>query len=202
MKTTSLFVEIFVIGTGAAIWILLLVLTVFDYTWLDATLLGSWDTLVPIAALVYVLGIVIDRTADTVLRKPDRRIREQAFTGAAKDYHYVRTYVFYRSETFKDIFDYARSKLRICRAWVFNFTLIGLMIPIFVWTRLPHFALLQRLELSASGVVVCFVLAYGSWYTWRHLTRNYYLRLLHAYEVINKVIKEDKAASTELRDVG
>lgn len=195
MNTTNLFVELFVIGIGAAVWILLLLFSVLGYAWVDFDTLRSWNALLPIVAFIYVLGIVVDRIADTLLRKPDRRLRDRAFAGAEKDYHYVRTYVFYYSEKFKDIFDYSRSKLRICRAWIFNFALNGIATVVLVWTRIPEPPVLPKWLLSVLALSAGALLAFGSWHTWYRLTNNFYVRLLHAYTVINE-IELQKAATT------
>lgn len=179
------------IGTGAASWILLLVFAFLGYAWVDLDTFGSWNALLPVVAFVYVLGIVVDRIADSLLRKSDRRLRNRAFEGSEKDYHYVRTYVFYRSDKFKDIFDYSRSKLRICRAWIFNSALNALAAFVLIWVRMPQLAVHSKLLLSLLALCAGVLLALGSWYTWYRLTDNFYVRLLHAYTVINGIEQSD-----------
>ncbi|NJN21306.1 MAG: hypothetical protein HC812_09070 [Leptolyngbya sp. RL_3_1] len=69
MSTTDLFVELLIIGVGAAIGLFLLVLTVFGYGWLAWDGLLSLPALLPILAIVYVLGIVVDRFSDRLFEK-------------------------------------------------------------------------------------------------------------------------------------
>ena len=191
MSTTNLFVELFVIGMGAAVWILLFVLAVLGCTWASLDRFGSWNAFLPVLAFIYVLGIVVDRMADSLLRAADRRLRDRAFSGSEKDYHYVRTFVFYRSDKFKDIFDYSRSKLRICRAWIFNFALTALGTIVLIWVRAPQLAMHQKLLLTILAFCAGALFALGSWYTWYRLTDNFYVRLLHAYTVINGIEQSD-----------
>jgi hypothetical protein len=64
MGTTNLFVELVVIGIGAAIWIVEIILACFGYEWIDAKYFQSTLATVVSVALVYILGIVLDRIAD------------------------------------------------------------------------------------------------------------------------------------------
>lgn len=64
MNTTSLFVELVVIGVGALAWVALLVLSVFGYDWVPLDPLLAAAATVPLLSVVYVLGIVSDRVAD------------------------------------------------------------------------------------------------------------------------------------------
>lgn len=187
MNTTILLVELFVVGFGAAIWMVLVALTFLGYESVRLDTVGSWGAPLPALAIVYVLGIIIDRLADSMFRRADRQLRERAYAGSAKDYHYVRTYVFYRAEKFEEIFDHARSKLRICRAWVFNFALSGLASVLLIWARMPDLAASTKWLLSALALFAGALLATGSWYAWHRLTDTYYVRLLHAYAVLREI---------------
>lgn len=196
MSTKNLFVELFVIGIGAIIWIFLLILTIFGYGWLNKEFFQSWNILIPLItlpliALIYVIGIIVDRIADSSLVKIDVKKREEEFKKAEEDYHYVRTYLFYKSNKFKEIFDYSRGKLRVSRSWIFNFILIGLTMMFFVWIRLSEYPFILKFKISTFGLVTAILLANGSRYTWSILTKNYYGRILHAYEVVRKIEKDE-----------
>ena len=89
MSTTNLFVELIVIGLGAAIWVTLLVLAALG---LDTrTVLGLAENTVILAwtvPVVYLLGIVTDRLADglaQVLRMEKKR--QTAYPGGSAQYH-------------------------------------------------------------------------------------------------------------------
>lgn len=69
MSTTDLFVELMVIGIGASIWLILFIFSIFGYEWVPVDRVASLFALIPVAAVVYVLGIIVDRIADTIFEK-------------------------------------------------------------------------------------------------------------------------------------
>ena len=69
MNTTNLFVELIVIGAGATLWTLLLILSLFGYAWVPFGGLLSLPALIPILSVIYVLGIVVDRLADALFEQ-------------------------------------------------------------------------------------------------------------------------------------
>jgi hypothetical protein len=74
MNTTNLFVELLVIGIGGAIWILLILFSIFQFDSIDLQALQNWSALLPFLGFVYVLSIVLDRASDTFLRQKDSRL--------------------------------------------------------------------------------------------------------------------------------
>jgi hypothetical protein len=62
MSTTNLFVELLVIGVGCAGWLTLLAVAALGYaSTLVMCLLSTPAAAVPALALIYLLGIVLDR---------------------------------------------------------------------------------------------------------------------------------------------
>ena len=89
MSTTSLFVELIVVGVGAAIWLALLTLALFGYEWVQvpADKALSIPAAIPILAVVYVLGIVSDRMIDILFHRLwGTKLRSQQFPDT-KDYY-------------------------------------------------------------------------------------------------------------------
>ena len=67
MNTTNLFVEVIVSGVGAAIWVCLLVLLLFDVDLSALVALSAMPVLaIPALAVVYLLGILTDRLSDVL----------------------------------------------------------------------------------------------------------------------------------------
>ena len=67
MNTTNLFVELIVSGVGAAIWVCLLVLLLFDVDRSALVALSAMPVLaIPALAVVYLLGILTDRLSDVL----------------------------------------------------------------------------------------------------------------------------------------
>ena len=69
MATTALFVELVVIGFGAAIWVVLLACSLFGSEWLAIREQLGVVLALPSIAFVYVLGIVSDRVIDGLFGK-------------------------------------------------------------------------------------------------------------------------------------
>lgn len=114
MSTTSLFVELVVIGIGAALWVSLAIFSVFDYTWVPFDKAMSLPAIILGLSLIYVLGIVVDRLADRIFQLRNEPLCRKWFE-SSEDYHRARTLIYIRSETLRDLFGYSRSRLRICR---------------------------------------------------------------------------------------
>ena len=106
MSTTDLFVELIVIGIGAALWLSLLVFTVFGTNWVSAEAMSSLLALIPLAATVYVLGIVVDRIADIVFNWLwDQRMRRKVYDDE-ETYFDDRRLIYTHSERMADLLEY------------------------------------------------------------------------------------------------
>lgn len=130
MSTTNLFVELIVIGVGAAAWALLLVAGVLGLN--PGHLLGlvfQTGALVPATAGIYLLGILVDRLADTIgqilvagpvirgrFGKPGRYFAARAACLEAGGYPAQQ-------------FEYNRSRQRICRGWLLNCLVLLVLMP-------------------------------------------------------------------------
>ena len=195
MNMTDLFVELIVAGSGVAVWIFLLLSTVFDLDW--ANLLpdqaSSFLLLIPSLSVVYVFGIVLDRVADHLFAVWDKPLRWRKFKDNAA-YHGARTYVTaYGTEEISNLFKYHRHRLRICRAWSVNFALLTITAPLSAWVRL-----------SSASVAVTGFLGFGfltvmSWVTWRRLAMNDYKELLETYKFLVTEKEADPKAAVDVR---
>jgi len=83
MNTTNLFVELVIIGIGAGVWLLLTLLCVFGYSWIPLEKIMTLPALIPTLALLYVLGIVVDRMADFAFQCWDKNLRQKHFNKSA-----------------------------------------------------------------------------------------------------------------------
>ena len=84
MKTTSLFVELIVIGIGAIFGLGLLVTAMCDPGLTMVGRIQESNNLLLTAigiAVIYPMGIIIDRLADRLMKRPSRKIREEIFAG-------------------------------------------------------------------------------------------------------------------------
>ena len=170
MTTTHLFVELLVIGFGAIAWLVLLGAAVFGYD-LDHRFL-TWKTLVPLLSVVYVLGIIVDRVADWVLDRLDRRHLDKYFKDN-RDAYFVgrRTLVVFGPELWAHL-EYGRSRLRICRGWALNAIMFLIAVNAYHWTHHP--AILQpgwRLVTANFALAIFCGLCFACW--WRLNKKEY-----------------------------
>lgn len=168
MSTTDLFVEIIVIGVGATIWIVLLALSIFGYSWVPSGQVFSLASLLPILAITYVLGIVTDRVADTLFDKLWKPSLAQQFYQQDGDDYDDRRYIYLRSEQLAHLLEYGRSRLRICRGWTLNSLLILGSFNLFIQLQLPHASL--KLTAFLFGNLFLVLLTYCLWFSWKQLT--------------------------------
>lgn len=178
MGTTNLVVELVVIGTGALFWVVFAILTVFGYEWvtLDRLLaLMEAPALIPTLSIIYILGVVTDRLADGLFHHWDHSIRGKFFP-KPEDYHSARALLYRKSQALTELFEYGRSRVRVCRGWAINSVLLTVMLNLFIWTRLPTES--PNLRLSAFGSTALILVAVGSLSAWYGLVRNEYERVL------------------------
>lgn len=140
MNVTALFVELLVIGMGTATWLALFLAAILRYRF-DTNLLQENPALIgTLTAIVYVLGIVVDRLVrDLFMPTLEAKARRAIFIAdriahikaIAQDIDEgnlsmeMEKFIRANSESLAHKIDYNRSRLRICRAWILHFALIG-----------------------------------------------------------------------------
>ncbi|MFI3197869.1 MAG: hypothetical protein QX196_06050 [Methylococcaceae bacterium] len=178
MNTTALFVELLITGIGAGVWFSLTLLCVFGYSWIPFEKIIILPALIPTIALLYVLGIIIDRISDLAFQGWDKSLRQKHFNKST-DYQRARTIVYGQSLSLRDWFKYGRSRLRICRGWTINSLLCIASLNAFIWIRLP--ADCPRLHLTLFSSVMFGLLSIGALSAWYSLTYREYQRLREEY---------------------
>ncbi|WP_169974198.1 hypothetical protein [Tautonia rosea] len=153
MNTTALFVELLIIGAGAAIAVALAIVGLCGYEWVPLLKPVEWLILVPLLAIAYVLGIVVDRLADFPFDKWIEAARTRTF-GSKDSYHQARYSVLSRHETFRFILEYGRSRLRIARGWTLNCILIFVAMQAYAFGRLEGSARWQVALIGGSAITL------------------------------------------------
>jgi len=177
MSTTSLFVELLMIGAGAAIWVGLLIVAIFGTEWLPAVAASkelALPLLLPILSITYVLGILVDRLADWFWDGKSDRLRAERFP-SREDYRHARTLIYTEAESLRDLYEYGRSRLRICRGWTLNAAFILITFVSFVLSTNGIVSLHQ--PLLWFGGAASALLGFWSWWAWCRLTRGEYTQL-------------------------
>jgi len=181
MSTTSLFVEILIIGLEAFVWLALILGTLWkpgpffdilkqykEYAALMTMLL---------LALAYVLGIIIDRLADSFYKLFRYASDKPLPAPVAK----MRLRIMHDSEGMAKFLDYQRSRLRIARATVFN--LLVTIVATSIW--LIHSNIADALVLgSVIGIgLIVLVLSISAV---RRIDEAQLKRLVEAYGIITE----------------
>ncbi|MGH2750778.1 MAG: hypothetical protein ACRDK3_07895 [Actinomycetota bacterium] len=180
MSTTSLFVELIVIGVGAAGWLGLTILAVFGYKWVNVDSLGSLPLLVPLLSITYLLGIVVDRAADRMFDRQAQRQLRRSFENR-QAYEKARILAAAKSPLL-DLMEYNRSRLRICRGWIVNCAALGISLNAFVWSQLPEE--LPRARISVASTLIVLGLGLGALHAWYRLCSNAYESLAMQAEML------------------
>jgi hypothetical protein len=184
MNTTNLFVELVVIGVGTLLALMLTIMSIFGYGWISWEKVTSSTMLIPLLSITYLLGIVIDRLADSFFDNWNKKLRLKIFT-TNEEYHQALTYVYnYASERIVSLFLYGRSRLRISRAWSFNCIFLAITISIFVWTRLSQISYSDKIIITVFSTIIFGLGTVANCFTWRKLTINDYKRLAETNTIL------------------
>jgi len=190
VATTAVVAEILIAGLGAGAWVSLLVLAIFGSDWIDLAALDSWQALVTIVVLAaaYVLGILVDRAADSLHNAlgehwPPRPVDKPA--GIPR----MRMVVLREGGAISTFVDYQRSRLRVARATVANLLLV---LPVAVWF------FVKRTDVGWWTIAVAALIALSALLAelaCRRIDHAYVTRLSDAYRLVKKIKRSDLAAA-------
>jgi hypothetical protein len=194
MNTTSIFVELVVIGLHTSIWIGLVILTFTGYQNLDPEKLFTLNLALPILAITYILGILMDRASDTVLAAQDDRLRSQNDFRGLPSFLSMRFYILSKSSDVYEQLEYTRSRLRIARASVLNFAFTTVAAALFIWFQLGKVLTAEsRVMVCLAAALVGALLTWISYQTWAVLSHTYTKNTIQAYRVLLDDAEKDKA---------
>ena len=191
MKTTAIFAELLIVGLQATVWLIFAGLVFFEVSAFDAALfdeLKSWAALITIFVLSfsYVIGIIIDRVADSLFNHVDRRLRNKYLIKSKQPVAVMRLYIMSKNEGVSDFLDYVRSRLRLARSTVLNVILIIFFVALWYFTssKFESNSIIVFLFLSGIPLLVLTI------FTWFRISKTYYKRLTQAFDLLN--VKDDK----------
>jgi hypothetical protein len=175
MATTNLFVELLVIGVGAACWVFLLILTAFGVEIFQVDVLKIYPIFPPLLAVLYLLGIISDRLADFVFDQLFSRSLRNQFFAQKRDYQDARRLIYSSSGRLADMHEYGRSRIRVCRGWCLNAVLIAICLNVLLQSRFTDAP--WHHNATTWGTAGCLILALTSWWSWRILCITEYLKI-------------------------
>lgn len=137
MNTTNYILELLISGITSLTWIILLYLTLLGnenvLMELDLKTTHTLLILFILAPFSYIFGTISDRVAeifyDAVLKRDNCDIKKKK-----KKYREIRTQIYLKSEKLTDLYEYGKLRVRICRSWIFNGTLIFLVVPFYMYS--------------------------------------------------------------------
>ncbi|MFD4794647.1 hypothetical protein [Streptomyces anulatus] len=148
-------------------------------------------------AFAYALGILMDRGADSVLTSKRRRLRARYFASSAI-YAEARRAISLNPDLVARA-DYARSRMRICRGWVFNSLLLFVAIDF----AIMRFPLEGRILLISATTAIGALLVLGFYVAWRNITLTSYRKLaLQAQPMVPHLFPQQAATGTRNESEG
>ncbi len=193
MNTTSIFVELVIIGFQSLIWVGLFVLTIVGPQKMPIEKLLTLNMAVPALAAGYILGILIDRLSDIAFIPADHRLRKEHDLHDLPPFLTMRFYILHKSKDSYDQLEYTRSRLRIARAAFLNFILISIASMLFVLIRMQQaFSAFQLLATSLFLGGMGLLLTWISYRAWAALTHTYIDSTVTAFKVVRGDVESGK----------
>jgi 8-oxo-dGTP pyrophosphatase MutT (NUDIX family) len=203
VATTAIVAEILIVGLGATAWFVVLFLTVFGTDWLDAAALSDFAALTTLAVLAgaYVLGILIDRAADslfTYLRSTrlgwwlNRRFGQSSLELLLPaDFGMMRLEALREGGALAAFMEYQRSRLRVVRGTAVNLAVGTPILFAFLW---------RNGETWEAFVAAGFLLAglAASVPAGERIRTAYLERLIDAYSLL---VSEEERKNRKPRDI-
>jgi hypothetical protein len=194
MNTTNIFVELVVIGLHTLIWVGLLVLSLVGYQNLDLEKVFTVNLALPILAVTYILGILVDRVSDMALGAQDDRLRSHFDFEGLPSFLSMRFYILNKSSDVYEHLEYARSRLRIARASILNFAFTTVASALFLWFQIGQaLTTEQRVLACIAAIIIGALLTWISYQAWETLAKTHTNNTIKAYQVLKEEADQDKA---------
>jgi hypothetical protein len=204
MNTTNIFVELVVVGFHTLIWIGIIVLALVGYQNLDLEKLLTVNLALPILAMTYILGILVDRVSDFMLISQDLKMRlTDKQMDLPSSFLTMRYYILHKSSDIYAQLEYIRSRLRIARASILNFALTTIAFLLFIWFQLGTLLSIQNLIVaSVITLVIGVILTAASYQAWTGLIKSYSVSTTRAYTLLrDEEIKNETNDKTKKHSI-
>ena len=193
MATTAVFAEILIIGLEVEAWMFLAAVALFGTDWLDAADSTNFAGLLVIVvlSLAYVLGILVDRLADTFIdwvedrdrgKSIKKRLMKHPEFETPADVAPMRMMVMHESEGMTRFLDYQRSRWRITRATIVNLALLGVAGALYLGLQVAWYWLFVPL----AGALVLIAITY---FAGVRIQEAWVERLSDAYGIVSDTSK-------------
>lgn len=141
MNTTNYILELLISGITTFTWITLLFLALFGHHLEISDLrLNTPNALIIIFVLApfcYIFGTISDRISEMIWDSVFGTNSEDSVE--YENRQEWRSLIYINSEQLTGLFEYGKLRVRICRSWVFNGTLIFITAPIYIYSKASLF---------------------------------------------------------------
>lgn len=188
MKSTGYIIELLIAGAGTVLWMGLLLVAIFGMDWIPMDLMMEPGILIVLSPFIYAIGVITDRTVDDFF---DARFKENDKNPkflSKEAYFKARTRIFLASEALTEHMHYNKLRIRICRAWAVNASLIAIAANI--WLLLPHTPILSTMGRWQAGIATSLILGSSAWLAfraWRKLSEKEANYLRHQAQILEKL---------------
>jgi hypothetical protein len=162
MQLAAGFIEYFITGSGALLWLVPLFVTVRP-----KTAEVSAGTVLLLAPVLYAFGMAIDFASNMLLSKLIQHIHSFHKVNLLPDGLSATAFINYRSSTLGHALELRSTRDRIARGFFFNLIVTTLVVFFrdISWLPVPRFALL-------TSLVLLTVVAFGAWWRFERLTHR------------------------------
>lgn len=183
MSTTAILLEFLLSGIQAALWLVLLLSTIFGTGGIGVDKIKSFETIVAVILLpfVYPLGVFVDNLADHILRGWARKIRFRHVTDESQSS--FRLLIALRSEWLSSYFDYMRIRTRICRSSALNCCLLTFILPAFIIVNLRAALGASRWTVALAAFFVAAGLTFLAVWSWYRVTNTFHYRVAQGFDI-------------------
>jgi hypothetical protein len=185
MSTTSLFVELLVVGFEALVWISLFFSAFCGIGWLPG-LINIFEkaglfVAIALVGFAYLVGIIFDEIFDFLTVGWSSRIKSAIHEKNLPEMWDMQAYIFGNSKEATEQLGYIRTRVRIMRSSIFNFGLIGIGAILFINSQMSSANYsIGRINWIVSIISLSLV-GIASFVYWR-LEKAYWLRVMGIYK--------------------
>jgi len=172
MRSTSYFIELMIAGAGATVWVALLLFSFYGYEWMPWEYLKEAGVIIVLSPFVYVLGVIFDRFVDNFFDFYFKENYKNPKFLPKEEYYQARTKVYMASDHLRDLMEYGKMRIRICRAWSFNSFLIAFFGSLYVIASpyTPFDTLGEQLKAGGLILLIFGLFGFLSFRAWRILS--------------------------------
>ncbi|HKP37676.1 MAG TPA: hypothetical protein VJT71_12540 [Pyrinomonadaceae bacterium] len=193
LKDTSIILELVLIGFQAIIWISLLILTVFGFSWVHLEGLKQWSTelSVGLVGVAYMMGVIFDKAVSAL---PYNFIVGGGPSPPSDDSPSplaLRVEILTKSPEVYEAMERRLNQHRLVRATVFNLALISLAALLFFFVQLGF-----NLRMFIAFLVLSVFFLGLALFTGKRSAQTLYFELLHAHKTMYPAADSDDSPAT------